>query len=524
MSTAVAKAPECATPEQFLWRCMNDPRFFIENCLSIKTDSGDVAPFEFNHLQNFLYEQTYIEAAPGIWVRTIFDETHLKARQFGDSTYQLSVLYHSFVFGGDFGSGFVGSVIAFADDSAAKLKEKVDLFHASAAAALMAVGIDPTMVLPDTRSVDNKHELADEERGCRLEFFSEKTKGAGRSETRNAMYVTDLSEWTSYGEVISGLGGSLSKTGREWVVRDGTGKGIGNALHVEYEKAKTLEQTDAQVRAFFIGARQCGYSKEYLDRQRRVIGDERRFRREYPETEADAFSGDANALFDDAHIKRCQKRKPKGKFLVEVATDDEIRTQCIPVYGIDSAEGTENGDYACIKVRDARTGLEIIQPWRQRSGPRAIAAACAEMHRRFPGLIAPERNNHGHATILALCDVYDLQRYIYIFDDIPGGDERMGFNTFRSSDADSSSKSIIEARYGAALEGRVINLPSENGAYEATIYGRQKNGKLSAPPGFHDDELIADMICVWAFTQAHLRHEAMRNPARPLVVMGERQE
>lgn len=491
--------------EAILERCVNDGRFLLENFATIEDEDNRFVPFHFNHPQNLVFEWTHRELSPGVWVRVARDTTFLKGRQFGLTTQLEGLQSHACWF-----HNWKVATIAFAQGDAYKIRRRVKVMYESVCQALAdTLGIDPYEYMPRwTKSTE--HEFYDENRGCSQEFFSERTKGSGRSQTRNWIYCTDLSEWATYAEAISGLAGSLAKGGLAIVDRDGTGKGPGNALHSEWERCSQEQQADPDgtTRAFFIGVNEVGYTDAFLAHQRKLITPESRFRREYPHTPKDAFTGDPNARFAPDWIDAAAAREPH--YLVDVLTDDEIRQNCIPCHCIDSAEGTPAGDYAVIKTRDAKTGLEIMPPWRKQASPDDTAQEMAARHARFPGVINPLRRNHGAAVISRL-KVLGLSPWLYRMTDFGNRDGKEGL------DENTLTVPQMQTEYEVMLKGALINLPSENGRMEATIFGLQKNGKIEAPPGFHDDELVADMGCVVAFKSAIRRHDSLLRPPAPFV-------
>lgn len=479
---------------------MSDPRYFAESALQIRV-AGNPVPWVFNRTQNTNFEELYRLTARGDWVRYVLDYIEGKGRQRGGSTDKILYLFHAWCFGGDFGPAFVGKVLAFADETAQKLKHISELFYTSACESIRAaLACDPYDILPRA-DINNVHELRDSVRGCALRFASERTKGQGRAETANAVYITDLSEWTTYEEAIAGYAGSLSQTGREWVDRDFTGKGPGNAAHREYMKLKRVMEANpgGRTMARFFGRDEIDYPPHHLEQALQRMGP-RQFAREFPQDEQAMFTGDPNARFDQEWIDLCLARD--RRFLTDFMPDTEINATCVPCYCIDSAEGTPGGDYAVVKVRDARTGREIMPPYRRQASPDDTAQATFEMHRRFPGLINPLRKNHGSAVISRL-QALGLTQWLYRQTDLGNQDGKIGL------DENGATVPIIQTNYEIALKTGAINLPSENGAMEATIFGLQKNGKIEAPPGFNDDEAVADMGCVTVFPAAIRKHASM---------------
>jgi hypothetical protein len=499
--------------DDYVWRLINDPRFFLETFVNIRFAEGQSGPFAFNRTQHMLYELVYREAAPNVWLRHRFDELHGKGRQFGDSTLQIGLMYHAWATGAGFGPAFVGKVLAFADHTAQQLKDIAEFMHDSALSEIRdSLGIDPYEVLPKG-DIRNAHELSDSNRGCKLMFASERTKGSGRATTANWLYVTDLSEWTTYEDAIAGYAGSLSKTGREVVVRDFTGKGPGNAAHRLWEKMTASESPAVLVR--FIGTSDIDYPEGYLERQRELIGDQTAFEREYPSRPEHMFRADPNARFHWEWLDAAHKRDTR--FMTDYMTDEEIMAVAAPCHCIDSAEGTPAGDYSVIKSRDALTGLEICPPFRAQASPDDTAAEVVRRHERFPGLINPLRKNHGSAVISRL-KVHGLSEWLYRQTDIGNKDGKEGL------DENSLTVPQMQTAYEVALKETTINLPSENGRMEASIFGLQKNGKIAAPPGFHDDEIVADMGCVMVFAAAVRKWQTKRQPFQPFVQQSARSQ
>lgn len=492
--------------EELIARWVNDHAYFLQTCTTITTDEGRFQPFLWNGLQNRAWRELAVEVRPNVWVYVVLDGTEVKVRQYGSTTQKVGLQYAQCALG-----NWSTVTVAYRDDTAQAIKRKVDLIHESALDSVRDIlGRDPYEILPNFHSgIDNKHEMYDPRRGCGMLFLSERTKGAGRGGTASSLYITDLGEWTTYDEAIAGLAGMLAKTGEEIVWRDGTGKGPGNALHQEFTRCEEAQQADptGPTRAIFYGVQDADYSEEYLARQLKLMGPSK-FRREYPLVPKDAFTGDPNARFNPDHINACQEREPR--YLVDFMSDAEIRARCVPVRCIDSAEGTEAGDFACIVDRDALTGLMIQEPYCKRASPTLTVAEVKARHARFPGLCNPLRKNHGSAVIALLEQEPGMRPWLYT-QDVGNCDGKVGL------DENGATIPVMQAAYEAALADTNINLPWAHGALQVTIFGLQKNGRVEAPPGFHDDYVVADAGCVLSFPQALRKHTAMRVPVTPFV-------
>lgn len=491
-----------ASEEEFLAGWFNNPRYYAESALQIRIGGNPVA-WKFNNPQNANFEEIFRCTANGIWHRWILDYIEGKGRQRGGSTDKLLYLFHAWCFGGDFGPAFVGKTLAFADDTAQKLKLIVELFYESAIHACeRAFSCDPYDIIPRA-AINNVHELRGE-RGNSLRFASEKTKGQGRAETANAVYITDLSEWTTFDAAIAGYAGSMSQTGREWIDRDFTGKGPGNAAHREYQKLKKLMQDnpDGRVMARFFGRNEIDYPKGHLETARQRMTSDVDFEREFPLDESEMFRGSPNARYKPEWIDAAYEREKR--YLVDFKSNAEIIRDCIPCYCIDTAEGTPESDYSVIKCRCAKCGLEIMPPLRELYSPDETAQAMKSRHERFPGLVNVLRKNHGHAVISRL-KVLGLNPWLYR-QDVGNEDGREGL------DENSLTIPLMQDTLERFLKDALINMPDEDTRMEVTIYGKQPSGKVEAPQGFHDDTVVAEQGCVVAFPQAIRKHESMTTP------------
>jgi len=516
----LATIPE--TESEFLDWCANDPRFFHETCCSIKLETGQLAPFRYNIVQSAHYHSIFWYPRPHFAVRRVFNTVQLKSRQFGGSTLEIGILDHSY----DFWRGFSGKVVTFKEKTASKLKEISDVMIASAHGTFRSLGLDAERYLP-LPDRDNVHEHQNQLTGSVVEFLSQGGKGTARSLTTNAIYGTEVAYWDRYDEAMSGLSGSFSKSGLEWMALDSQGNGRGNRFYQIFSEAVDAcggvnpMELSPGYRGFvpyFYGREHFPYPPGFLETQIQRLGS-RLYRQEYPRNHEEGFLTSTNSRFDEEHITRCARREMR--FLEDIMTDEEIRAKCVPVHGGDTSEGGAKSDYAVLKTRDALTGLEICPPIRVRATPHQFAHQVAERHTRFPGLLCIERNNTGHAVIVVL-DSLGLSNWLYRHQDHPDKDLddcKAGFPTMGGLYG--GTKALMEARYEAALETEAINLPSENGRKEVLDYCNRPDGSTGAPTGtkdddegrgrFYDDEAIADMLCVFAMPQGLMRFEAERS-------------
>jgi hypothetical protein len=202
-------------------------------------------------------------------------------------------------------------------------------------------------------------------------------------------------------------------------------------------------------------------------------------------------------------------------------TPEELASR-IYSHGVDTGEGTPNGNYSVIKTRDVETGLEACPAYREKCGPRKLGAVAARRHRQYPGIWVVENNGLGAATVERIEDE-ELPLYRHRSDPKKKLREcKKGFPT-----TGPTKRPILETDYDMALADESINMPSENGRREAREYCLNKNNKTGAPTitdsdgeQYYDDEVLADMLCIQGFSQAAALLERMTNPPPNAVATG----
>ena len=109
--------------------------------------------------------------------------------------------------------------------------------------------------------------------------------------------------------------------------------------------------------------------------------------------------------------------------------------------GVDIAEGLEHGDRSSIGGVKASTGGQVAH-WFGHLDAGLLAELTAHIGKWYgteeygPAFVGPERNNHGHAFILRLRDIYPLnQNYTeeYIYRQEDDQTQRLGWPTTRPS-------------------------------------------------------------------------------------------
>jgi hypothetical protein len=171
--------------------------------------------------------------------------------------------------------------------------------------------------------------------------------------------------------------------------------------------------------------------------------------------------------------------------------------------GVDIAEGLEHGDRSSIDVVKKSTGEQVAH-WFGHIDVELlayIAKHVAEWYNK--AFIGPERNNHGHAFILKLKDIYPASR-IYAEQYIDREDEddtvKLGWLTTKHS------KPILTEGFKTLLKGGVSGVRWIGTISEINTYVYDKRGSMNAQTGCFDDQLMSYMIA---------QEMRARMPARP---------
>ena len=147
------------------------------------------------------------------------------------------------------------------------------------------------------------------------------------------------------------------------------------------------------------------------------------------------------------------------------------------VLAADVAEGLEHGDYSAATLLDADTWEELAHlhgHWE----PDAYATYLDRLARAYGATVAVERNNHGHAVLVALKALGTPKGYI-------GDDGRPGWLTT------AQSKPLAIDLLAQALRDGLITIRTQATLDELAIYRITKSGDTSAPAGYHDDRVMS---------------------------------
>lgn len=212
------------------------------------------------------------------------------------------------------------------------------------------------------------------------------------------------------------------------------------------------------------------------------------FEQEYPEDDQSCFLSSGDAVLDLLSINEMMQKLGEPSSIDRgIKIYKEKQKGSSYVVAGDPAEGT-GGDYSAAVILDIES-LEIVAVYQGHLKPPEFAAKLVEMCNlyKFPGqyppLLAVERNNHGHAVLLAL---NEMLNYSNIYQH---SDEKLGFRT------DGISRPLMIDKFIEAFDGGHLKI------YDKAILAEcltliNNNGKIEASSGKHDDLIIACSIAL----------------------------
>lgn len=159
--------------------------------------------------------------------------------------------------------------------------------------------------------------------------------------------------------------------------------------------------------------------------------------------------------------------------------------------GADVAEGLAHGDRSSIDVVKRSTGEQVAH-WYGHIDPGLLASLLRHIGEWYNGAyIGPERNNHGHAVLLALRDIYPTRRiYAEQYMDRDADDEtpRLGWLTT------AQSKPVLIDGFKTLLREGISGIRWIGTCHEANTYVYDAKGRANAQEGCFDDQVISYMI------------------------------
>ena len=340
------------------------------------------------------------------------------------------------------------------------------------------------------------------------------TENQGRSLTAALVIMDELAEMT-WGRQIWQAAEPTAEHGGQ-VLAISTAKGRANIMYDLYRGA--LDQINGFFPAFLSWRRHPERDEAWYAQKKRIAEYENKLpklHQEYPSNDLEAFVQSARQVFDNAVLAKHEERikaemaeraaqgLPAWEEVDGLTIYEEPDANHSYIIGADVAEGLEKGDYSDASVVCRETGREMAA-LRGHWPMDVYAAKLDELGYRYnEALLAVERNNHGHAVLLALVSGLAHERwagariayaklYHYKEEYTPGRrqDARPGWHT------NVATKPLMISSLTRGMRDEVYEPRSQTFIREATDFESDEAGRMGAPDGRNDDAVMARAICV----------------------------
>lgn len=540
-----------------------NPKFYIESLLYIKTKERGLVRFQFNEVQNRVYEIIQQQRKNKIPVRIIL----LKARQTGLSTLTEALIFHDTASNENVSS----LIIAHDKESTQHLFKMSKLFYDK---------LDKDF--KPMQRTSNKIEVAfenpnpktrDREPGLRsiIRVETANNMQAGRAFTVQNLHISELAFWEKPEEVMTGLLQAVPDIEDSMIVIESTANGMGGYYYDMWQDAKAgkndfipvfipwfeLNEYRKELPPDFkiIDYDDQIYSNEARIKERYNLDDEQiywrrwtiknkcnnrldKFRQEYPSDDIEAFITTGKNVFDLEIIKDYRKfvsipihgefveteeikdgitnkklefrHNPSGNWYIHKEPEEDNRY----VFGVDVAEGLADGNYSAVVILDKKN-MEEVGGYHGHIRPETFSKELAKAGKYYnDALIAVEVNNHGLTTLTHLKPIYYRLYYRPEFGKrVAHTTENLGWKTT------GKTKPLMIDNLDKSLRDKDVVINSIEILDELSTYTEFADGKMGADGNAYDDRVMALAIAVtvWGTLPLNIKEkirpkEIKRNP------------
>lgn len=249
-----------------------------------------------------------------------------------------------------------------------------------------------------------------------------------------------------------------------------------------------------------------------------------KMKQEFPSTPMEAFLTSGRKVFDADDLMRVEGRcckplivydidpntgkrtKVTGKVDLNTQATDKLNNNAagyllvweLPdededyAVGGDVAEGLEHGDRSSLDVVAKSDGRQVAH-WFGHIDTKRFAKLMAHVGTWYNmAYLGPERNNHGHAVLQELVDIYPTAR-IYKEEHIDREDldeetAKVGWHT------SAQSKPLLTGSFAELLDNDADGLRWRGTLAELNIFVYDKKGRMGAQAGGFDDQVMSYLI------------------------------
>ena len=312
------------------------------------------------------------------------------------------------------------------------------------------------------------------------------TENVGRGYTLHNVLLTELSAWEKPEDKMMSLEASVPIDGL--IIIESTPRGQGNLYHKMYVEDNGYEKKEY--------GWWWGYSEEEIEVIKKRMNNPMRFAQEY----GLEFLASGRSVFDQNIIRKQRKNILKtgemnGSWLV---TEDRglriynpVDPSAMYIFGVDTSEGVDGGDYSTVTVWNRMTGEETAF-YKGLIEPDKLAKLLNDWGRKFNNaLMVVEINNHGLTTLTVLKQLMYPTLYFRQaqFETIGTRyTDRLGWKTTKLT------RPLMIDDLSQAVRDELLTIHSKETLDEMSTFIYDKNGNMIAPGTTHDDCIFSAAI------------------------------
>lgn len=519
-------------------RLLNDFEFYAAKCVKIRTKKGKIAPLVLNRVQKRFLEEVLQQWEETGKVRFVV----LKARQQGLSTV-ISAFQYWWL---SQRKAQKGLVMAHEGDSTTTLLDMYRRVHDNV----------PDIVRPSTKYL-SRNELNFDKLDSGMRVATAGGRGVARGETLTFAHLSEVAFWpVAFANTnFNGLVQAIPDENDTFLFLESTAQGVTGKFYEMYQGAVRRDHLWNGYEVFFSAWFETDEYREtapadfvrtpeeenmlvlyapllnsndqlYWRRKKVATSGVELFKQEYPSTAEEAFLSTGRPIFNSESLnERLQVAKAKpalkqmavnvkydqktGKALPLRVLEDDLRGELLIYHPRSATEtytigadvgmgirggvkGKKEGDSSVAQILDSKRRQVAV--WRGICHPDVFAQVLIALGYHYNcATIAPERNNHGLVTCVALRDA----NYPYLYTEQPEGtlDEKDSINLgFFTSER--TKPLIIDKLRELDRDGGIeINDPTT--LAEMMTFVVTEAGKMEAEGGTHDDTVMALAIAAY---------------------------
>ena len=488
-------------------------RWRMEHLYKIKDESKQLVNFKFNDVQEVLWQ--YCESKNHRGVEAIQD----KARKQGVSTYWLLYYLDDTLWV----PNTTTAILAHIKPDVQKLFKIVRLAYNTCPNAIKLEN-GATWRKPSA-SYDNVNELSFAGINSTIYVALE-----NRGDTINNLHISEAAFITKP-ERIGATIAAVPDNGRSNITIESTANGVGDWFEETFHECEAgvgaykalffgwwqkslnritppknyVPSEDAQEKARIVkkryGVTLANDQLFWWDKQKGKL--KRLMDQEHPTASEDSFMASGSMVFDAEAVQRIVAKTPVEIREIRIGDDDgksetfraSIFVKPKPghtyILGGDPSEGV-GGDNSVCEVYDELTMEQVAELVSNRLKPPQMAVAVDNLCRHYNNALAViERNNHGHAVLDRLKDLYWNIFAMVTFDvKLNKKTKKLGWLT------GSNTRDLILDDFEDLVADLAVKINSAIMKSEMLTFITDETGKRQAKSGKHDDTIMASAIAL----------------------------